>query len=66
MDKETLRLLSEAIERRASRPSSEQFAEMVRRGAIDREGNVLIRRPEEPAFDDGNIADRDVGDQPER
>jgi hypothetical protein len=47
MSNENYRLLSLAIDRRGSRPSAEQFAEMVARGAIDRDGNVILRRPDE-------------------
>lgn len=43
---ETMRAISESIQRRAKRPASEQYREMVERGAIDAEGNVLIRGPE--------------------
>ncbi len=34
-----------AIQARLDRPPKEQFEDMVRRGVIDRQGNVLIRMP---------------------
>ena len=45
---EAIQQLREAILRQAEKPAAQQFEEMVARGAIDREGNVLIRGPERP------------------
>ena len=41
-----LRLLRETIHRRGARPAREQIDEMVKDHVIDRDGNVLLRRPE--------------------
>ena len=38
--------LRAALERRGQRPPHERWEELVRRGAIDAEGRVLIRGPE--------------------
>jgi hypothetical protein len=48
MSNENLRRLRETIQKRATRPSGEQYQEMVERGAIDGMGNVTIRRPLDP------------------
>jgi hypothetical protein len=66
MTDEMIRLLSEAIERRGRRPAHEQFEEMIRRGAIDREGNVILRRPEAPGFVPAPRTEPVVEDQPSR
>ena len=36
---------AQAAEAWANRPPQEQFDELVRRGIIDKEGNVLVRMP---------------------
>lgn len=44
--------LEEALRRRGARPPEERFRDMVARGVIDEQGNVLLRYPmppEEPA-----------------
>lgn len=41
--------LEDAVRRQADAPPAERFAAMVRAGAIDPEGNVLLRGPEPPA-----------------
>jgi hypothetical protein len=38
--------IRESIRIRGERPASVQYEEMIARGAIDRDGNVLIRRPD--------------------
>ena len=40
--------LREAIQKRAELPASELIADMIQRGVIDREGNVLLRMPSGP------------------
>jgi hypothetical protein len=40
--------IGESIRARGERPSHVQYEEMIARGVIDREGNVLIRRPHNP------------------
>lgn len=42
---EAIRLLREALERDARRPARDRFDDMVRRGAIDEQGRVLLRGP---------------------
>ena len=64
MTDEMIRLLSEAIRRRGSRPAREQFEDMIRRGAIDREGNVILRRPMEPGFGPSPRTEPVVEDRP--
>ncbi len=43
-----LKLLKEAIRAWRARPPEERFQERVRRGAIDEQGNLLIRMPQPP------------------
>ena len=64
MSNENLRMLSETIRRRASRPSGEQYDEMIRRGALDQEGNVTVRRPEDPGLATGGQSEQEVADKP--
>lgn len=45
MTEEAIKQLKEAIERQRLIPPRERFQAMVRRGAIDKDGNVLLRRP---------------------
>lgn len=45
MDQELLRKAEAAFERHASKTSEERFEAMIRRGAIDVDGNVLVRGP---------------------
>jgi hypothetical protein len=45
MSNDNYRALREAIERRASDPEK-MWQSMIDRGAIDQEGNVLLRRPD--------------------
>lgn len=47
MDPELFKQFKEAIERQKLIPPRERFQAMVDRGAIDKDGNVLIRRPTE-------------------
>ncbi len=47
MDSDLYRRLSEAIRIRGERPAREQFQDMVDRGVIDVQGNVLVRGPRE-------------------
>ncbi len=64
MTDEMVRLLMESMERRARRPAKEQFEDMIRRGAIDREGNVILRRPEAPGFGPARRTEPVVEDHP--
>jgi hypothetical protein len=64
MNGENFRILSEAIDRRAARPAAEQFAEMVARGAIDREGHVILRRPAEDRLVSENGSSHADSDRP--
>jgi hypothetical protein len=45
MREEDIRRLSEAIRNRGERPAAEQRAEMVRRGATDEKGKVILGQP---------------------
>ncbi len=47
-DPDLIRRMIEAIRRNEKKPSSERFAEMVRRGVIDQEGRVLIQMEPPP------------------
>jgi hypothetical protein len=38
----------EAIQKRSEKPASELIADMIQRGVIDRDGNVLLRMPSGP------------------
>ena len=38
--------LKVALEKKAQRPTRERWNDLIKRGAIDAEGNVLIRGPE--------------------
>jgi hypothetical protein len=40
--------LREAVRKQSQRPAQEIWDEMVQRGAIDEEGNVLLRMPQPP------------------
>jgi hypothetical protein len=62
MSNESLQKLREAIQERGNRPSREQYDEMIQRGAIDREGNVTIRRPEPPAVIANGLHEEASGD----
>jgi hypothetical protein len=46
--KEAAARLKEAIRQRSETPARERFEALVRRGAIDSEGRVLIRSPHVP------------------
>ena len=45
MDQELLRKAEAAFERHASKTTEERFEAMIQRGAIDADGNVLVRGP---------------------
>ena len=69
-DPAMIRRIKETIERRGERPAREQIEEMVNDHVIDREGNVLIRRPETSPWstENGSEASRvdsPTGDLPE-
>lgn len=49
---EALRLLRDALDRDAERPARERFDDMVRRGAIDEQGRVLLRGPDAPGHEE--------------
>jgi hypothetical protein len=51
MRQEDIRKLSEAIRTRGERPAAEQRADMIRRGAIDQDGKVILGRHSGPAKD---------------
>jgi hypothetical protein len=48
LDDSIFEKVREAIQKRAELPVSEQIADMIQRGVIDREGNVLLRMPSGP------------------
>jgi hypothetical protein len=48
LDDSTFEKIREAIRTEAEKPASEQIADMIRRGVIDREGNILLRMPSGP------------------
>ena len=43
---ENILKIKEAIRIRGERPAHEQIQEMIDRGVIDKDGNVLLKRPE--------------------
>ena len=47
-DEQLIEELRESIRRRSQRPPQELWDELIRRGVIDDQGNVLLRMPEPP------------------
>lgn len=47
-DDRLVKLLRKAVRANARKPPKQRFREMVERGLIDEQGNVLVERPHRP------------------
>ena len=52
----------EGIQKRGEKPVAERIQDMVDRGVVDKDGNVLLRMPSGPKKDLGSTSVRSLGE----